>query len=422
MLIKLFLKNYKAFNEGVELNLLADLRTKKFTSNIINHPLANVIKSAAIYGPNNTGKTCIINAIRDFKAVLLNQSIKLQSNFFSSSSIVKIGAEFIYLNKRYTYYFKYDTEKNVFEEESFCEIIVDQYGNLSTKELFFRSISSKKVRSIDVELEKVINLASKDNVLIHTLETSEFPLLDNAKSVLKGFAENINIVSTQSMQPYTTIEILKNPETPQAKQIVELIKNADLYIDDFKYEEKFAKGVKIEIDDDNEKEKGLQKAEQLVEVLKLTSIHKGKALPSIIFDSLGTKRIVSLAGYIVKTLNNGGVLFVDELDSGLHFKLTRAIVSLFNNIENNSTQLIFSTHDSSLLDIKTLFRKEQLWFTSKDDTQVYLYPLSDFTVQNSGLRLESNLFEYYSKGLIGALPDPSLIDILLNDKGGESYE
>lgn len=154
-------------------------------------------------------------------------------------------------------------------------------------------------------------------------------------------------------------------------------------------------------------------------MLKLTSVHKGKSLPSIIFDSLGTKKIVSLAGYLVECLNKGGCLFIDELDSGIHFKLSRAIVSLFNSSLNNSAQLVFTTHDASLLNIKTLFRKEQLWFTDKDQKQAYLYSLSAFTAQNSGIRLESNLYEHYSKGFLGALPDPSLIDVLIGRTNGD---
>lgn len=99
--------------------------------------------------------------------------------------------------------------------------------------------------------------------------------------------------------------------------------------------------------------------------------------------------------------------------------MSRAIISLFNNIANTSAQLICTTHDVSLLDIKTLFRKEQLWFTDKDDTQVYLYSLADFTSSETGIRSETNLYERYSKGLLGALPDPSLIDLLLPKSDGD---
>ncbi|NCU27703.1 ATP-binding protein, partial [Candidatus Nomurabacteria bacterium] len=263
-------------------------------------------------------------------------------------------------------------------------------------------------------LRDVINLSSKDNILINTLDASEFPLLQEAKDVLRGFAESITVLSMQSLQPYKTIEMLKDQNCKEAKQIVELIKHADLDIDDFRYDEKFAENISIEIDEEDQKAKGIHNIDKLVEMFKLASIHKGKSLPSILFDSLGTKKIVSLAGYLVEHLNKGGCLFIDELDSGIHFKLSRAIVSLFNSSLNDKAQMVITTHDSSLLDIKTLFRKEQLWFTDKDQNQTYLYSLSSFTAQNSGIRLDSDLYDHYSKGLLGALPDPSLIDMLIN--------
>jgi AAA15 family ATPase/GTPase len=423
MILKLMIENFQAFSNEVELNLEADLRTKKFRSNIIMNLQGNCIKTAAIYGPNNTGKTCLLNAVQAYRAVLLNKPVNFRSNLFTDSPVLKIGAVFLWNERRYLYTFRYDTKMKNFVEEEFAHIIIDQYGNETKSEFFYRNIDTKVAKSSCDKLRKVINLSSKDNILINTLEASEFPLLQEAKNVLRCFAENITVLSMQSLQPYKTIEILKNHNSCEAEQIVELIKHSDLDIDDFKYDEKISVGMSYEDGDEEEqKKKGIYNVDKVVEMLKLTSIHRGKALPSIIFDSLGTKKIVSLAGYIVEHLNKGGCLFIDELDSGIHFKLLRAIVSLFNSSLNNNAQLVFTTHDSSLLDIKTLFRKEQLWFTDKDQKQVYLYSLSAFTVQNSGIRLESNLYEHYSKGFLGALPDPSLVDMLIDRKDTDCYE
>ena len=75
--------------------------------------------------------------------------------------------------------------------------------------------------------------------------------------------------------------------------------------------------------------------------------------------------------------------------------------------------MICTTHDVSLLDVKTLFRKDQIWFTDKDTNQAYLYSLSNFTSENSGIRSDTDIFDKYSKGVFGALPNPSLIENLL---------
>jgi uncharacterized protein len=422
MILKFMIENFQAFSTEVELNLEADLRTKKFQSNIIMNLQGNSVKTAAIYGPNNTGKTCLLNAINAYRAVLLSKSFNFSSNLFTESSVLKIGSVFLWDEKRYLYTFKYDTKMKTFVEEEFVHIIVDQYGNETKGDFFYRNADTKIANSSCEKLKDVINLSSKDNILINTLDATEFPLLQVAKNVLRGFAESITVLSMQSLQPYKTIEMLKDRTSFEAKQIVELIKNSDLDIEDFKYNEKLSTNITIEADDEVQKAKGIYNIDKFVEMLKLTSVHRGKQLPSIIFDSLGTKKIVSLAGYLVECMNKGGCLFIDELDSGIHFKLSRAIVSLFNSSLNNKAQLVFSTHDASLLDIRTLFRKEQIWFTDKDQKQVYLYPLSAFTAQNSGIRLESDLYEHYSKGLLGALPDPSLIDMLIRQKNGNCDE
>jgi AAA15 family ATPase/GTPase len=90
---------------------------------------------------------------------------------------------------------------------------------------------------------------------------------------------------------------------------------------------------------------------------------------------------VALASYVVDAIENGRVLIVDELDSSLHFTLTRAIVSLFNNEINLDGQLIFTAHDVSLLDCKKLFRKEQIWFIYRDRDNIHTYSLKEFTAR-----------------------------------------
>lgn len=413
MLLNFMIDNYRVFNSEVNLSLEADLRIKKLISNVVINPQGNALKSAAIYGPNNTGKTCIIVAMKAYKSVLLNEHIHLNNrdaNLFSDSKVIKLGAEFLFNGIRYEYVFCYDIEGKIFCEEKFTKIIIDKYGNKAKEVYFYKNTETKETDSSDYKLKEILNLSSKDNILIYSLETADFQLLQEAKEVLQGFAKQIFVLSMEKSDPSRTIEVLKDSNNPEKKQIVDLIKSADLDIDDFKYgdDEK----IKVEVNSDDELLK------KNIDPLKLVSIHHGKALPSILFDSSGTKKIVSLSSYIVHILNQGGVLFLDELDSGIHFKLSRAIVSLFNNLLNKSAQLIFTTHDISLLDIKTLFRKEQLWFTDKDDKKTYFYSLADFTASEFGIRSDSNLYEPYSKGLLGALPDPSLVDFLLQRKDG----
>ena len=152
----------------------------------------------------------------------------------------------------------------------------------------------------------------------------------------------------------------------------------------------------------------------LIEQSRLISTYKGKEVPSLIYDSTGTKKIEALSSYIIEALNEGKILFIDEIDTSLHFKLTRAIISMFINELNNKAHLIFTTHDLSLLDIKKLFRKEQIWFTDKDETGPIMYSLNKFTSGDAGIRETSDLVDMFKKGKIGAIPRPEFINSLFD--------
>ena len=118
-------------------------------------------------------------------------------------------------------------------------------------------------------------------------------------------------------------------------------------------------------------------------------------------ESQGTQRLYGLAGLLLNVLDSGEVLLADELDSSLHPHLVRQLIGLFHNPKTNphGAQLVFSTHDTSLLD-QTLFRRDQIWFTEKGaDQATRLYPLTSFSPRK-GEALERG----YLAGRYGAVP------------------
>ena len=108
-------------------------------------------------------------------------------------------------------------------------------------------------------------------------------------------------------------------------------------------------------------------------------------------------------GPISSALKNGGTVIVDEFGSDLHPLLTRWLVGLFNTEANTEgAQLIVNTHDISLLDIRELFRRDQIWFTSKnrDNGESILYCLA----QIKGVRKKSDIRDDYLMGRFSAVP------------------
>lgn len=123
-------------------------------------------------------------------------------------------------------------------------------------------------------------------------------------------------------------------------------------------------------------------------------------------ESLGTRRLFSLAGRLLNVLEHGQVLVADELGSSLHPLILRAIIELFVDPKTNQSgaQLVFTTHDTNLLD-QGLLRRDQYWFTEKGrGGATKLYPLTDFKPRKDAEPLEKN----YLKGRYGAVPIPRL--------------
>ncbi len=118
-------------------------------------------------------------------------------------------------------------------------------------------------------------------------------------------------------------------------------------------------------------------------------------------ESQGTRKLIAMAGPLYSILYHGHVLFVDELDARLHPLMTRRIIELFHSPLTNphGAQLIFATHDTNLLD-KTLFRRDQIWFAEKDrQGATHLASLADYRV-----RSDAAFEKQYLEGRYGAIP------------------
>ena len=402
-------ENCFAFNEKVEINLRADMRTKKFPCNVTNiNENLNVMKSIAIYGPNNTGKTSLINCIKAMKRTIQKKEIGLMANIFTDNSVCYEAMSFVFEDDEYLYEYKFDCKTHSYIYEKMAKIVRDSYNNESEEIIFIKdNINDKYECPQDLKLQEVLNIASSDNILIYTVQVEKFEILQKIKTILTSIANSIEIVDMNRIPNNKTIEMLKNKDK-ETEKIVSFIKNADIYLDDYKYVEE----LKFEIDGKEADEKIL-KNQSFMDQIRLVSVYKGKEVPSIIFDSVGTRKIAALASYVINAIEEGKTLIIDELDSSLHFKITRAIMSMFNNDINKKAQLIATLHDISLLDCKKMFRKEQIWFTDKNDEGTEVYSLKEFSYDQTGIRDTTDIQDKYSKGAFGAIPDPDLISTLL---------
>lgn len=420
MIIELRAKNCFSFEDPIVFSMKADMRNKKFASNVHRENNFNILKTAGIYGPNNAGKTSLVKCFNAIKKIMLNKKPNLMPNLFTKNSICELGITFLAEGREFSYDLHYDAQNEEFLYEKFLEIQKDQYGN--EKEILWleKDTVNQRYSCIDQDVLLMIPLLSSNNLLCYVIDASKFEHLEKMKKIIIEFAQKIDILNMNNIPMKKTIELMKNKGGLQ-KKVVEFIKNADLYMDNFEYVDM----DQIKIDDRTENEKPdeevLNMREKLMEQIRLVSTYKGVKVPSLIFDSTGTKKIATLASYIIEGLEKGRILIVDELDSSIHFKITRAIVEMFNNELNTNAQMIFTVHDINLMDCKRMFRKEQIWFVHKDQDGVYVYSLADFTARQ-GVRDTTDIMEKYRKGALGALPDPELINSLLDIKGNKKGE
>lgn len=420
MIIEIRAKNCFAFEDEVRFSMKADMRNKKFPSNVHRENNFNVLKIAGIYGPNNSGKTCLVKCIRSIKHVLLNKKNDLLPNLFTNDTVCEVGVTFMEQGRKFAYDFKYDAAGKEYLYERFTEILKDQYGNEKEECWLEKDTINSVYHCADEKVLAMIPIIAKNNLLCYLIDTSQFKHLDEMKNILIGFANRIDIINMNNIPMSHTLELMKNKNQLQDK-VVQFIKNADLYMDNFEYVK--AEDIIMEAGKINDKpeEKVLDIPEKVMEQIQLVSTYKGVSVPSLVFDSTGTKKIAAMASYVIEALEQGRILVVDELDSSLHFKLTRAIVAMFNNELNTNAQMIFTVHDINLMDCKKLFRKEQIWFVHKDEDGVYVYSLADFTAE-MGVRDTTDIMEKYRKGVLGALPDPELINSLLSLKGTDKED
>ena len=201
------------------------------------------------------------------------------------------------------------------------------------------------------------------------------------------------------LSPQFSLDMLRKPEGKQA--IINFLTAADISLADIDIVTRRQPGQSMRFDLASGKTEVRNEEQEVSELLFHHVTGQGKAAFGLDDESKGTRNLLFLAGPVLDILENGFTLVVDELDSSLHPLLVRRLVELFHNptLNTKGAQLIFSTHDTSLLD-SDLFRRDQIWFVEKNHDQASkLYPLSDFSPRKNE-RWERG----YLMGRYGALP------------------
>jgi hypothetical protein len=190
-------------------------------------------------------------------------------------------------------------------------------------------------------------------------------------------------------------------KTPLANRMIELLRHADLGITDARAEERSLVHRWPDLPEFQELREHFKDAKTLAVQL----YHRVPGRESILLpwdaESAGTQRLLSLSGPWLDILSKGYTVFVDELDTSVHPLMAMALLRLFFSKQENKhgAQVIFTTHNPLILD-STLMRRDQVWFTDKDEKgMAHLYPLTDYKPRKG-----ESLTRGYLSGRYGAVP------------------
>ena len=132
MVIEIRAKNCFAFKDEISFSMKADMRNKKFASNVHRENNFNVLKVAGIYGPNNAGKTCLVKCIRAIKSIILDNNFDLMPNMFTQDTVCELGVTFLAEGNEYSYVEIGSIFTNVFHKYLRTSILMKKkrYGSL----------------------------------------------------------------------------------------------------------------------------------------------------------------------------------------------------------------------------------------------------------------------------------------------------
>ncbi|MDC7290035.1 ATP-binding protein [Blautia schinkii] len=387
MLVQFMLKNVLSFKDETVLDMTAINAYKEHESNLIDiKAKEKFLRVAAIYGANASGKSNLYLAMTYFQRIIVeslnnvddgaNTAIKKFYVPFSFENDNRENSEFqiieILGDFEYRYGFEYNAE---------CIVMEWLYRkNLKTNRTAIIFERTTEAVEFGAAVRKECEVY-KEQLPVETLALSFLNKLklktDIFRSVYSGIMDTL-VVPTNFCEDARILQtFLPQVIDHDKEKLVGFLNAIDTGIKDIKY-------------DDSDKE------------TKFVTFHKGRDEQEypldLYYESEGTIKSIMLFIYARMAIHNNRSIFVDELNVKLHPLLLKFIIDLFYN-ETSTAQLIYTTHDTTLMD-KKFFRRDQIWFVQKDEFGYSeLVALSDFKV-----RSDASFEKDYLAGVYGGIP------------------
>jgi uncharacterized protein len=412
MLVEFKVKNFRSFRDEQVLSLVASkdktlVNTHTISSGIASVPL--LLRSAVIYGANASGKSNLIKALQYMRAVVIESATLIQPGqafaiqpFMLDSDSKNQPSEFevtfLLAGVRYQYGFTMTPQRILSEYLLVYKAFKPQrwfdrhFDPVAKQDVYEFGPGFKGAKSVWEGATRANSLFLSMAVQLNS---------ETLRPVFDWFVNKLVIFNEQApLNPHISVQMLK--QEGGRKEICNFLSAADMSIADIDIETRRVPGQRVHFDLVAGK---TEVRTEEVEENQLRFHHvteQGKAVFELMDESNGTRNLLFLAGPVLEILRNGLTLVIDELDTSLHTLLVRELVRFFHRVDMNTgnAQLIFTTHDTSLLDAADLFRRDQVWLVEKkSDQSSLLIGLSEFSP-----RKNEALERGYLIGRYGGIP------------------
>lgn len=403
MLLNFSCANHRSIRDEVNFSMIAS-KDDTFEEVLKNYDKYRVLNTAVIYGANGSGKTNLLGSLAYMQSLVIT-SVSNQPGEIINQYPHKLGGfetpstynmQFVKNNIRYAYGFS--VKCNVIDEE-----YLYYYPNKKKVKIFERN-------GLNVEegnqYKRVFNLVTNDILKENRLLLSclaNFTNLEEIKKAFLFFSEDIVFYdpSVNNWMQYSLSSMIEDEDLKN--KFLQVMQNFDTGIEEIKVTVN-----QVDIEDI------LKKAKNIPDEVK-NILPKGKAdsfKAKVVYnnfetdllseESVGVKKLFEIICPIIDILENDRILICDELENSLHESIVYEIIKMFSRkTDDRFSQLIFTTHDTSLLSAN-LFRRDQVWFTEldKESRATDLFSL----VELKNVRKTENLESGYISGKYGGIP------------------
>lgn len=417
MLVDFSVHNFRSIKGEACLSLAINPVVKDYPNNVIDtfsSKYGKYLKSAVLYGVNGAGKSNLLLAFYSMRNIILTGHKKTLGDPIkydpflldrvSQKEPTTFTIRFVLNDTLYEFGFSHNGRKILSE-------FLNAYPKQNKQEWYSRHYNAEK-KKYDWKFSPLfkgekesIKQRTLDNVLFISKAAQEnHPLISE---IMLHFQNDYFFANERNNSKHTS-QLLHSKKNQSL--VIDFIKSADLGLHDIVMEEQEIDRVLYQGFDDE-----ASSAPQTVlipkSIYKMDVDEQTYKLDFNTHESLGIKKLFSLSGIILKTLNSGGVLFIDEIENNLNIKIINYIIDIFHDKKTNpkSAQIIFTTHNPIILETNQI-RRDQILFAAKNDfnsSVIYnLSRLAKFSKKFKSVRKDQNLLKGYLQGKFYEPPEP----------------